>query len=818
VRSLLLAHFAVQPVVTWNDAAPLGAWFADTVRIDSLLARPLMLRTGARLRSLIAWAPRLMAGVAAVVVVMQSALVIGVPWSINAVVTGLPSIADVKTMGEMAQATVFYDVKDAPAFTIFEERRFEVALADVSPHLVAALIAIEDQRFRSHWGVDVVRIVGAMLANVRQGRLAQGGSTLTQQLARQSFLTLDKTYRRKIQEALLALRIEQQYSKDDILQLYLNKMYFGAGLYGAEAASLGYFGKPSRDLSVAEAALLAGLVKSPSTWAPTVNLERAVARRNVVLSSMREMGAIDEATYAAARVARVVLKDALRSDEPFGRYFKEQVRLELIERFGRERVYQSGLRVYTTIDVDMQQAAEAAVARTLDDLEQRRVAALKARRKPATAEDAPLQAAVVAIDPRSGAVRALVGGRSFADSRFNRAMQAKRQPGSAFKTFVYAAALEAGYTPATLIEDLDAPIDTLQGAWTPEDGHSSASEMTMRSALKISSNRAAVKMLEMIGAPAAVSYAAKLGMPDLPAVPSLALGSGEVTLFDMTSAYGAFAAEGQWHKPSLIRRVEDLDGSVLFKAEDMPVQAVRADTAFLMTSMLQEVIDGGTAWKARQLGFRLPAAGKTGTTNDYRDAWFVGYTKSLVSGVWVGYDAPKPILPGAAYAADVAVPLWARFMAPATAKDHPEAFTAPRGVVAVQICRLSGRRPAGGCDAVPVTLEDGGHAEQSMVRTEFFAAGSEPEDSCHLHVGRSLLSRFSGWLTTPGGQTARGAGAGDTDDQPAAAAPVSPMQQAPAVAETPEPAKKRGFWGRLFGRGDRDQKKPEKKDPPPPRR
>jgi len=783
------------------------------VRIDSILARPLVQRAAARLRWCVTRLPRLAAAAGAVVLAAQLALIVGVPWAINAVVTGLPSIADVKTMGDMAQATVFYDVKDAPAFTIFEERRFEVALADVSPHLTDALVAIEDQRFRAHWGVDVVRIAGAMLANVKEGRLAQGGSTITQQLARQSFLTLDKTYTRKIQEALLALRIERQYTKDQILELYLNKMYFGAGLYGVEAASLGYFGKPSRELTVAEAAMIAGLVKSPSTWAPTVNLERAVTRRNVVLGAMREMGVIDEATHATAKAATVVLKDALRSDEPFGRYFKEQVRLELIERFGRERVYQSGLRVYTTIDVEMQKAAEAAVARTLDELEQRRQASLKARRKPVTPDDPPLQAAVVAIDPRSGAVRALVGGRSFADSRFNRAMQARRQPGSAFKTFVYAAALESGYTPATLIENLDAPIDTLQGAYTPEDGHSDAAEMTMRAALKTSSNRAAVRMLEMIGAPAAVSYAGKLGLAGLPAVPSLALGSGEVTLFDMTSAYGAFAAEGLWHRPSLVRRVEDLDGTVLFTAEDVAAQAVRPDTAFLMTSMLQDVIDGGTAWKARQLGFTLPAAGKTGTTNDYRDAWFVGYTRSLVSGVWVGYDTPKPILPGAAYAADVAVPLWARFMAPATAHDEPEQFKAPRGVVGVQICRLSGKRPAGGCDAVPVTLEDGGQSEQSMLRTEYFAAGTEPEDTCHLHVGRSLLGRFAGWLAAPGGQTARSAGVADAAEEPAVAAPVAPAAPAPGVAAAPEAPKRRGFSGRLFGRGD--DKKPEKKDAAP---
>jgi 1A family penicillin-binding protein len=782
------------------------------VRIGSFLARPTVARFGVRLRRFVTGSPRLAAGAGLVVLFLQAGVIAGGQWVVRSLVSGLPSIADVRRMGEMAQATVFYDVADKPAFTIFEERRFEVSLADVSPHLVAAVIAIEDQRFRSHQGVDLVRIVGAMLANVQEGRLAQGGSTLTQQLARQSFLTLDKTWSRKVQEALLAFRIEHQYTKDQILELYLNKMYFGAGLYGVEAASMGYFGKPSRDLTVAEAALIAGLVKSPSTWAPTVNLDRAVARRNVVLSSMREMGAIDAATLETARTAKVDLKDALRSDEPFGRYFKEQVRLELIERFGRERVYQSGLRVYTTIDVEMQQAAEAAVARSLDDLEARRLASLKARRKPAVPEDSPLQAAVVAIDPRSGEVRALVGGKSFGESRFNRAMQAKRQPGSSFKTFVYAAALEAGYTPATLIEDLDEPIDTIEGAWVPEDGHSNASELTMRAALKTSSNRAAVRMLEMIGPRTAVDYASKLGLAGLPAVPSLALGSGEVTLFDMTSAYGAFAAEGVWHRPSLVRRVEDIEGNVLFTAEDRAVKAVKPDTAFLMTSMLEDVIDGGTAWKARQIGFRLPAAGKTGTTNEYRDAWFVGYTKSLVSGVWVGYDTPKPILPGAAYAADVAVPLWAHFMKAATADDKPEPFGAPRGIVAASICRLSGKRPAGGCDAVPVTLQHGGHEDRSMIVTEYFAAGTEPEDTCHLHVGRSLFGRFAGWMSSPQQSvSARGSSNGDAVEEPTTAPPVSPMQEAPVAAQAPEPEKKRGFWGRLFGR--RDKKDDDKKDP-----
>lgn len=785
--------------------------------LTAILERPAIRRLGAALGAAVRRYPGALVVLASMIATLQGAAVAGSQWGVHRLLAGLPSIDDVRRMGEMAQATVFYDAADAPAFTIFDERRFDVALADVSPHLVKALLAIEDQRFRSHAGIDVVRIAGAMVANLREGRLAQGGSTITQQLARQSFLTLDKTYTRKVQEVLLALRIEHQYTKDQILELYLNKMYFGAGLYGAEAAALGYFGKPARELTVDEAALLAGLVKSPSTWAPSVNLERAVSRRNVVLQAMRDQGDIDEAAYREARARDVVLKDALRRDEPFGQYFKEQVRLELVERFGRERVYQSGLRVYTTIDVEMQKAAEAAVAKSLADLTARRVAALKARRRPAPADDAPLQAAVVALDPRTGEVRAIVGGRSFAESHFNRAVQARRQPGSAFKPFVYAAALEAGYTPASLIDRLDEPIDTLQGAWSPEEGHETASELTMRTALKTSSNRAAVRMLEMVGVSSAVDYAQKLGLGAVPAVPSLALGSGEVTLFDMTSAYGAFANGGLWEKPQLVRRVEDTEGNVLYRAEASEVQAVAPATAFLMSSMLADVIDSGTAWKARQLGFRLPASGKTGTTNEYRDAWFVGYTPSLAAGVWVGYDTPRQILPGSAYAGDVAVPLWAEFMKVATRGDKPEPLVAPRDVVAVTVCRLSGKRPAGGCDAVPVVNDDGRQAERSMIGTEYFARGTEPTELCHLHVGRSLFGRMAGWFGAPRDQVSEHRASDHAPAEAPAAAPVSPAQEAPEVAQAPAPeAKKRGFWSRLFGR--RDKKDDEKKDAPAPKR
>ncbi len=729
-------------------------------------------------------------------------------WSLHTTLSGLPPKEDLARLGEMAQATVLFDASDTPAFSIFEEQRREVPLSAISPHLVNAIVAIEDQRFYHHSGVDVVRILGAGLANLREGRRAQGGSTITQQLARLSFLKPDKTFTRKVQEVLLATRIENEYTKDQILGLYLNKVYFGSGLYGAEAASLGYFGKPAAKLTVEEAALLAGLVKSPSSLAPTVNPDGAVERRNLVLQVMQDMGVIDQTALTRGRASPVHLFDALRKEEPYGQYFKELVRLELIERFGRERVYSGGLKVYTTIDLTMQKAAEAAVAESLEQLDRRRAAALKARRRAPADPAHPLQAALVALDPSTGEVRAMVGGRSFNESHFNRAVQAKRQPGSAFKPLVYAAALEAGYTTASLIEHLDDPINLPEGAWTPEDGHSDEAELTMRTALRTSSNRAAVRMIEQVGIANAVTYAAKLGLASMPPVPSLALGSGEVTLMDLTAAYGTFAGAGVLHTPYLIRRVEDGDGQVLYTGESHAEQAVSPETAYLMATMLADVINSGTAWKARQAGFRLPAGGKTGTTNDYHDAWFVGFTPSVVSGVWVGFDAPQPILPGSAYAGDVAVPLWADFMKTATANDASAWIATPKNIVTVEVCRLSGKRPAGGCAHVQVALEDGSTTERSMLYGEQFVRGTEPTDTCHLHVGRSIFARMGDWFSGSPSATSRSTSVADAAPAAAPAAEAA-TPEAVAAVEVEEQPKKRGFWSRLFGRGDKDDKKKE---------
>jgi penicillin-binding protein 1A len=452
---------------------------------------------------------------------------------------------------------------------------------------------------------------------------------------------------------------------------------------------------------------------------------------------------------------------------------------------------EGGLRVYTTIDPAMQRAAEAHVAASLDEIEARRARRTRNRKPEPSA--APLEAALVAMDPTTGEVRALVGGRDFKASRFNRATQALRQPGSAFKPFVYASALEAGYSPASLVTRLDEPVQTLQGAWMPEDEHSDGSSMTVRTALRTSSNRAAVRMLEEVGIARTVAQARKMGMGNVPSVPSLALGSGEVTLMAMTSAYAAFADSGRLRPANFIRRVEDADGNVLFTAATSAEPVVSPRTAFMMTSMLADVVNYGTAARARQEGFTYPAAGKTGTTNDYVDAWFVGFTPHLVTGVWVGFDKPQTIISNG-FAGEVAVPMWARFMKQATAADKPDRFTVPQGLRAVNVCRTSGQLPGAACD---------------RVITEYFASGGAPTELCQEHNFLAPTAQLAAVYPAAPVTTTRDAPRPAVG--PADAAPQTP----PAIVtaeDVEQPKKKRGFWGRLFGRGDKNSDKDNKED------
>ncbi len=596
------------------------------------------------------------------------------------------------TIAPRPQATLVFDRHGKPAFSYFVEQRTDVPLARVSPHMIDALLAVEDRRFYQHFGVDPVRIAGAAWRNFQAGRIVEGGSTITQQLARAAQLTPVRTYERKIREILVAAQLEERYSKAQILEEYLNTVYFGEGYHGVEAAARGYFGKSAADLGIAEAALLAALVRSPSSDAPCVAPVRATRRRNLVLALMEKQARITPAQLADA--VRAALPDPSHRDQATrvaanapatGLYFEEEVRRQLFQLFGADTVLRGGLRVFSTYDPEMQREAERSITSRIEQIARSRKSARD------------LQGSLVAMSPETGEVYAIVGGRDFRKSSFNRATQARRQPGSAFKPIIYAAALERGYAPGTLLRDLDAPIpDVEQAAWLPGGDHEK-NEYTLRGSLKVSSNRAAAQLLQQVGVTTAVYYAQRLGIGSrLPLVPSLALGTGEVTLLELTAAYSAFANRGVVAAPRTISRVEDASGQTLWVADQRRTQAISATTAYLMSSMLADVVSSGTGTQARAAGFTLPAGGKTGTTDDYADAWFVGYTPHLLTGVWFGLDQPAPIMRNG-FGGVVAVPAWASFMRAATKGAKPDWYKMPSDVEKVAVCRLTGERAGPGC-------------------------------------------------------------------------------------------------------------------------
>jgi 1A family penicillin-binding protein len=657
-----------------------------------------------------------------------------------------------------AQASLVFDRAGHPAFSFFAEQRIDVPLDRVSPHMIAALLAVEDRRFYSHHGVDPLRIAAAAWRNFRAGRIREGGSTITQQLARATVLSPDRTYARKLREILIASRLEQRYTKAQILEAYLNTVYFGEGYYGVEAASRGYFGKRAADLATHEAALLAALVRSPSTDAPCTAPARATKRRNLVLALMRDQGRLDHAGFEAARVQP--LPDASHKSPAAGQfavgqpvsglYFQEEIRRELVTLFGNDRVLRGGLRVYSTYDPALQREAELAITTRIAQIVKMRPAAKD------------LQGSFVAMDPVRGDVLALVGGRDFLASSFNRATQARRQAGSAFKPIIFAAALERGFGPGTLLQHLDQPIAAVGGPWLPS-GQNERSEYTLRRALRVSSNRAAAALLQQVGISTAIYYASRLGISSqLPPVPSLALGTGEVTLLELTAAYTAFANQGSVATPRLITRVEDAEGRMLFSAPERRTPAISPTTAYLMSHMLAEVVSRGSAAGVRQAGFRLPAAGKTGTTNDYADAWFVGYTPHLVAGVWFGLDRPAPIMRGG-FASVVAVPAWARFMRAATEGAKADWYEMPGGIEQVTLCSLSGARAGDACrhqvEHVAPTYDDEGllvrvgyaRQREDAVYQDIFPVGAVPGETCPLHAAPSTIYGVAG--EAPGVQT-----------------------------------------------------------------
>ncbi len=611
------------------------------------------------------------------------------------------------------------------------ERRTLLKIEQIPPLVRNAFIETEDKRFYKHSGVDFMRVPGAILADLKKRSFAEGFSTITMQLARNIFperLSREKSLVRKLKEAKVARAIEARYSKDKILELYLNQIALGNGSYGVETASQRYFGKSARDLNLAEAAMLAGLPKAPERYNPRRFPERAIQRRNTVIEVMRSGGGISDADASLASAYPLQLARKAEAGD-VAPYFVEYVRQQLESQFG-QRLYEQGLKVFTTLDVDLQSAAERALENQLKKIEsgsygaythqsfESYLARASERVGEAAAANSPyLQGAFVAMDPRSGSIRALVGGRDFDDSKFNRAVQALRQPGSTFKPIVYADAVQNGRPPSYIVDD--APVNVPQGNgsnWTPQnyDGKFEG-PMPMRRGLYQSRNIIAIKVGMELGTQSVIDMARKFGLTTpIPPYPSINIGAADVYPIEMIAAYSAFATLGTRASPIAIVRVENSKGDVLWEPTATRVPVMSPEEAWLMVSMMKDVIRRGTAASVGSQ-FPYPTGGKTGTTNDGADVWFIGYTSDLVAGVWMGLDKPAKIK-GNAQGGQLAAPAWTAFMKEVyRRKPAPPDWPRPDGIVIRDIDPMTGLLAGPGCSG---TVQ------------EYFVAGTDPIQAC----------------------------------------------------------------------------------------
>ena len=678
------------------------------------------------------------------------------------------------------------------------QRREVIPYEAISPTLKRAILAAEDDSFEQHFGLSIPRIVVTLVKDILERRKAAGASTLTQQLARKLFLTDEKTWERKIKEAILAIRIEKRYTKNEIFTLYCNQMYFGHGVYGVQAASRLYFGKSAKDLSLEEAALIAGILQGNVRQSPYVNMDAALRRRNYALSRMAEIGYITEAEAQAAKKKPIVLGGEPTAPPSIAPYFLEEVRKELEGRYGAKRLYENGLSIQTGLDATLQEAANRALDQGLRRIDKRRgfraprrnvlqeghtldgfnmprwdrsmgdgdivpavvqsaeagkilaragalnvtvdkkgfawtsKAAAHQLVKPGdlievrlalvdeaentasgSLEQAPLvEGAILAIENRTGQVKAMVGGYSFERSKFNRATQAYRQVGSAFKPIVYTAAIDRGYTPVSILTD--APVSFTAGPgqplYSPQNyDHKFEGPVTLRNALEQSRNIPAVRLMDQLGARQVIAYARRLGIESpLPPYLPVALGAAEATLQEITSAYAVFPNQGVYMRTYSVLKVTDREGNALEENRPEPKDAIRADTAYVMTNLLRGVVQRGTATKAAALNW--PIGGKTGTTDDYTDAWFVGFDPDITIGVWIGLDQKKPIgrnMTGA----EAALPIWIDVMKTWIGdRKEPPKFEAPGNIVFVSVDKGG----ASATDATPDAI------------SEAFIAGTQP--------------------------------------------------------------------------------------------
>jgi penicillin-binding protein 1A len=595
----------------------------------------------------------------------------------------LPQIRSLESFKPDA-VTRIYSADKVLLAELFLEKREPVPLEKIPRLLTAALVATEDRKFYKHSGVDLKGIARAIFKDIKAGEFVEGASTITQQLSKTLFLTPRKTLVRKLKEAILAFQLERRYTKDEILELYLNQVYFGSGAYGVESAAKIFFGKSAKDLTLAECALVAGMPKSPSRYSPLVNPDLALTRRNTVLQQMRDTGIISDADYQQA------VKEALHTN---GRkfnlskapYFVEYIKETLEDEIGSTRLYKGGLSVFTTLNYRLQLAAENAVNDGLSALSQR-----MRMRKGQIAESDP-QAALISLDLASGGILAMVGGKDFSASRFNRATMALRQPGSAFKPFIYAYAIEQGFAQDSII--LDAPV-VYKGVqngedWKPENFSSGfKGEMTLRHALAISQNIPAVRLLQSLGPNSVAQFAHQLGIKSyLASNLSLALGTSEVTLLDLTSAYSVFPNRGEKIKPLGVLEVVDRNGRVIWRDKPQRRLVMSRAGAAIVTNMLEGVVKEGTGRQAQILGRAV--AGKTGTTDDYRDAMFIGFSPSTIAGVWVGQDLGGS-LGDKETGAKAALPIWIDFMTAALQNESYQYFDIPDDVRQIRMDPITG--------------------------------------------------------------------------------------------------------------------------------
>ena len=652
----------------------------------------------------------------------------------------------------------------------WKERR-AIHVTDVRPILIRAILVTEDSRFFNHHGIDAVGIARAALANLRSGGVRQGGSTLTQQLMKNFFLSSDRTLKRKLNEIAMALVAETRYSKMQILENYLNEIYLGQrgarGIFGVAEAAQFYFGKDPRDLDVAEVALIAGLIRAPNAYSPYHSPERAMERRNTVLRLLLEAGEIDQPTYDAACKSPLGVV-APREDTDDAPFFVDYVKSELVGRFPAQVLTSEGLKIYTTLDPLLEEEAQRAVSGGILKLETDHPRLKRAE------QDDRLEGALIAIAPHTGEIKALVGGRHYQESQFNRVTQSLRQPGSVFKPIVYLTALLANgdgrVTPTTILDD--SPFTWLYDQdreWSPRNYKDRYLGMvTARTALEQSLNAATARVAQGVGIDAVVALAHSLGITStLPAVPALTLGAADVGLLEMTTAYAVFANGGSRAEPIAIKRVESREGDLIVGTPPVLSAVIAPPAAFVLTHMLEGVLDRGTGRGARAAGFRRPSAGKTGTTNDYRDAWFIGYTPDLLASVWVGFDHRSALdLSGG----QAALPIWTDFMKQATAADPPRPFIEPPGVTMVRVDRTTGRAVAAD--------EAGSGASEDIIDEAFLA--EEPADS-------------GGTLETPDGEQVRPA-----EDR---AAPPDADENPPAQFEEPAPDEDESNPPRSHGHG-----------------